>query len=176
MEDFSLFLSLSSDILTYSFIHSLIYTPSSFPSKKLSTYSTQTQLKLNSTSNKNLTTLHPSSPYQTPPRWSKIIPWTLRSQVRFIYLFNRSIDRSWLTDVAGACILLLLLLLLFSTRSGVIVVYGWKRQEERDWKGEEERGWRGWRGWRRWLLFFEGKKRKKGRKDRLGETQNFVRR
>lgn len=41
-----------------------------------------------------------------------------------------------MADVAGAYILLLLL---FSIRSGVIVVFGWKRQEERDWEREEER-------------------------------------
>jgi len=41
------------------------------------------------------------------------------------------------TDVVSASILLLLLL--FSIRPEVVLVYGWKREEERDWKGEEER-------------------------------------
>lgn len=46
-----------------------------------------------------------------------------------------------MVDVVSAYILLLLLLLLFSTRPEAVVVYGWKREEERDWemKREEER-------------------------------------
>lgn len=44
-----------------------------------------------------------------------------------------------MTDVVSAYILLLLfLLLLFSIRPEAVVVYGWKREAERDWEREEE--------------------------------------
>lgn len=141
----SLCLSLSSDILTHSFIHSfihslihsLIHTPSSSPSKPLSTYSTT-----HSNSNSNITslTLHLSSPYQIPPRWSKVklIHWRFVSKLDlFIYSFIYSIDRSIVTNVVSAYILLLLL---FSTRPGVIVVFGWKEKKRGIGKGKRGDG------------------------------------
>lgn len=67
--------------------------------------------------------------------------------------------------MGGACILLLLLLL-FSIRPGVIVLSGWKRQEERDWEREEDG---------KDDSCYLTKKRNKDCKDGVGETQNFVR-
>lgn len=76
-----------------------------------------------------------------------------------------------MADVVSGYIILLLLLL-FSIRPEAVVVYDWKRQEERDWKGEEE-GMEGMEGMEEMRPVLEGKKEKDCKEDGLRETQIF---